>query len=657
MRSFVRAEKHYWSMLRVAVGAVVAAHLMGAGPLRQQLWGGHFYAFLPQGALVASCALLAAALLVAWRRPGWLDRRLQALPGPEGPGALRRIVWIVAGGAVGLAGFWLFRERNSMLGDGNALALNLPLGQSFHPQEPLSLLLHHWFYGLTRGLFEAGARDPADVARGTVGLSSAVAGALFVPVAWALAGELSRLVPAVHRARGARAPAAERPSLVPLLFLLLLAQGYVELFFGYVENYTFHALALGCYLLAALRFLSGRAPLLLPAAALVLALALHLSTVVLAPSFAVLALAALAVPGRRPAAVRDLAFGAALLVGTGLALARLEPGYSLAGALAGVLKVVGTGAAAGAGGYPLLSGIHLSDFLNEQLLIGPVALVLFLTATAVTLARRSPAGWPALFAFATGLGYLAACWIANDSNLGYARNWDLLAPAALVFSTSGLVLALQTAWRPAALRRWLFLLVSLSLFHTAPWVAVNASFARSFTRFESLPLGWGRAEGAVGCWYLAHGDTTRAIHWLDRSLGAYPGNNVAAYSLGRIAVNRGQYARAARSFWTAVRSRPDVGEYRFCLVDAIVRGGGRPEWAKPQLDTLVARCPGEPTYWAAYGVVCLGLGEPDSASAAFARARLLAPQASCLRRLMGRVRQADGYALAVREDWPAWMQD
>ena len=651
----MNAVRHYWTMFWVAGAAVLATHLLGAGTLRQQLWGGHFYAFLPGGSLVVGCALLAAALFVAWRRPGWIDRGLAALSVPEGQSAVRRFSRVAASAVIGLAGFWVFRERHSMLGDGNVLALNLTKGQSFHPQEPLTLLLHQWFYGLTRGLFEAGAREPADVARGTVGLGSALAGALFVPVAWGLARELSRLVPTGPGAGRHRPPASSPTSVAPLVFLLILGQGYVQLFFGYVENYTFHTLAIGCYLWVALRFLAGRAPLILPAAVLVLALALHLSAVVLVPSFVVLALTALALPQRRRAAVRDLALGSFLLGGTSLALSWLSPGYSLAGALVGVLKAVGTGATAAHSDYPLLSGLHFSDFLNEQLLIGPIALVLFLTAATVALALRPRLDGRALFACTTGLGYLAACWVASDSNLGYARNWDLLAPAALVFSTAGLVLALQSAWRLAQLRRWLFVLVALSLFHTVPWVALNASFARSFARFETLPLGLGRTEAALGNWYLSHADTSRAVLWLQRSLDAYPANNVAAYSLGTIDVSRRQYRWAAESFWTAVQSRPDVGRYRFGLVDAIVRGGGRPEWARPHLDTLIAMNPREPVYWAASGVVWLGQGRPVLAARAFAHARRLAPLERSLMPLMGRVRERDGYARSVREDWPAWM--
>jgi tetratricopeptide (TPR) repeat protein len=643
----MRVDRVYWPLFFVLTLAVVATHALGAGPFRAELWGGHFYGFLPRGVFVAGCSLLAAALLIAWRWPAWLDRGLRTLADPARSKIFRSGLGGIAGAVLFLLIFWFFRESHTMLGDGHVLAANLPQGQRFHPLEPLSLLLHHWFYLLARGLFEGGARDPADVAYSTIGLSSALAGALFVPVAWGLARELSR----VAGVETSDESEEDRSAIVPLAFLLILGQGYVQLFFGYVENYTFCTLVVGFYLLTALRNLRGRAPLLVPAVTLVIALALHLSAVALAPSFAVLAAVGLARPARRRAAVRDLALAAFAFALMNLGLSRLESGYNFAGALLGVLRTLSRGTAGPGQDYPLLSGLHLSDFLNEQLLIGPVALALYLTAAGAALVTRTWRELRVLFACAAGFGYLVACWIAGDSNLGYARNWDLLAPAGLVLSAAGLGIALHAAWRPASLRRWLFLLLCLSLFHTVPWVAVNASFDRSLARFETLPLRLGRTESAVGYWYMTHGDTTQAIAWFQRSLDENPANNIAAYSLGRIAVHRGRYRLAVDAFRAAVQSRPGLDAYRLSLVDAIVRGGGEVASAKPHVDTLLMANPQEPVYWAAYGVVCLGMGLRDSASIAFQRARRLAPQSEVLQALEARAR-AEGYLRAVQEDWP-----
>ncbi len=86
-------------------------------------------------------------------------------------------------------------------------------------------------------------------------------------------------------------------------------------------------------------------------------------------------------------------------------------------------------------------------------------------------------------------------------------------------------------------------------------------------------------------------------------------------------------------------------------MDALVRGGGRPEWVKAHLDTLLTENPEAPAYWAAYGVICSGLGLRDSADAAIRQARRLAPEAIVLAELERHLREPDGYRRALREDW------
>src|SRR4029077_4104698 len=117
------------------------------------------------------------------------------------------------------------------------------------------------------------------------------------------------------------------------------------------------------------------------------------------------------------------------------------------------------------------------------------------------------------FLLACSAGWLAACLVAGDSNLGYARNWDLLAPASLVLTVAGLGLLFPDARAAAAGRAALGVMLAVSLFHTAPWVAVNASLPRSIARFESLPLGLGRVESTLGYWSAREGDTKQAEIW------------------------------------------------------------------------------------------------------------------------------------------------
>ncbi|MBI5710874.1 MAG: tetratricopeptide repeat protein [Candidatus Eisenbacteria bacterium] len=684
----------------LALAALVALlHALGAGPLRATLWGAHFYGFLPAWALPAGLALLAAGAALALS--GALDRAIALLPDPGGWSAPRR----AAGATLLAAGsgtlFWLLRVRHTFLGDGNPLSANLARGERFHPHEPLTVLLHHQVYVLARGLFAAPGREPAEVAWDTVALGSVVAGALFVLVAWLLAAELVRAGRASQPASGRAGPAGgarEGRAPTALAFLVLLAQGYVLLFFGYVENYTFQALAVALYLLVALRFLRGAAPLLAPAGVLVLGVCLDLSSVILAPSLLVLAAHGF-VRHRAGATLRDLALGAALAAGAGAALAALGGGYSLPGTLRDMLQLAarGHGAQAFEPGY-LLSWIHLRDFANEQLLIGPLAALLFVPAAlaaAPALARRaaadgrpattstagttgtgagrraepvdartaaepaaepaaatSAARWTAVFFAAAALAALGAAWLTGDLNLGYPRDWDLFAPFAIVYTAAGLWVLLASVERATVAARLLALALAVSLFHTVPWVAVNASFTRSFARLQVLPLGLGRAEVEVGYWYMTHGDVAEAKRWMGRALEANPANNAAHYSLGLMALEERRYDDATRSLWTALRLRPDKDEYRLRLADALVRSG-RPQWARPELDTLTVRTPGDARVWGALGFVRLVLGDGPGAREAPARAGARAPGEPAYRDALATLAAGDTLAAAraLREGW------
>jgi tetratricopeptide (TPR) repeat protein len=646
----MKAERFYWPASWVLAIAVIATHVLGAGSLGPALWGAHPYAFLPRAALAAAGALLAVVLALGIASPGRADRALRALPRPiHPPTPATRLRTALTIGGFFLA-FWLFREGHTLLGDGSPLSQDLPLGKRFHPYEPLTFLFHHWFYGLAQGLFSSGDRAAEDVARATVGLSSAIAGALFVPVAWGLARELSRTV----EPDPADAPVATPDSVVALAFLVLLAQGYVQLFFGYVENYTLVALGLGAYFLASLRHLRGAAPLALPGVALVLAIGLDLSAFLLLPSFLILVARSLATPGQRLRALRDLALAGLVATAITALMATVERDYNLASAVYGVaLRALAGPESHSAGLAYMFSSAHVRDFLNEQMLIGPAAAFLLVAGVLWLALARARLTWAVVFFLAAGVVSLGAAWVTSDLKLGYPRDWDLFAPSGLAFTAAGLYLLLSTPWRGASVRRCLALLALVSLFHTLPWIAINASFDRSFARFKTLPTGLGRTEAVVGLWYLSHGDTVQAIPWFQRSLHAYPSNNIAAYTLGQIGMRRGMYRWAAQGFWTALQSRPDKDNYRFALVDAILRGGGPPQWAKAHLDTLLRKNPGEPVYWAAYGVVHLGLAERDRAAFAFQRARQLAPEDSSIRRLPVHLSQPDGYERAIREDWPA----
>lgn len=114
--------------LRVVLALLAAIVLYGvleSVVWPRTLWGAHALGFLPRPGLLLTPLALLALLSAAGR----------VLPGPRPPGrfARRMLPWLA--GAV----FWLARERHLFWGDALPLSLNVPQGQAFHPDEPLTL--------------------------------------------------------------------------------------------------------------------------------------------------------------------------------------------------------------------------------------------------------------------------------------------------------------------------------------------------------------------------------------------------------------------------------------------------------------------------------------------------------------------------------------
>ena len=101
------------------------------------------------------------------------------------------------------------------------------------------------------------------------------------------------------------------------LTLLVASGGFMQLFFGDVENYTLTAVSIVAYLLGSARYLQGRGSILVPAALLALAMTSHLQAGWLIPSLAYLGLREL-----RQGRLREVGIAASVFVAIlGLTLA------------------------------------------------------------------------------------------------------------------------------------------------------------------------------------------------------------------------------------------------------------------------------------------------------------------------------------------------
>ncbi|MFZ1238958.1 MAG: hypothetical protein WAV66_06380, partial [Anaerolineae bacterium] len=215
-------------------------------------------------------ALLVAALCI----PALTDRLLKAARSvastETAPPSQPPMRWFAALALLSIPLFWALRLVHTRWGDAYILTNAIPypdpaLRLVYTWQAPLTVLWHAKLWALGQRLWQWPDAFPA------YAITSVAAGAVYVFLVLQLAWE-------VGRSRGQRL----------LVAGLLLSLGTLQLFFGYVENYTLPAVAIMIYLWLAARTLANKTPLWVTAAALGLANALHPSTLNLAPSLLVL---------------------------------------------------------------------------------------------------------------------------------------------------------------------------------------------------------------------------------------------------------------------------------------------------------------------------------------------------------------------------------
>jgi hypothetical protein len=413
--------------LRLLALALIALSLATPLLTEKAAWGLWPITYVP--AALRCVLALAAAVLVLFgdrlRTPAWLDRLKLGSP------------WARLGLATLCAiPFYLLRVQHLRWGDAKVLVQAIPhpdFNLTYVWQAPLDVFLHAKGWALGNQLF--GWPDPRPV----YWILSTAAGVAFIWVLLGLAGWLGR-----NRAEQA------------LIVGLVVTLGTMELFFGYIENYTFMTLGVLIYIWLALRAIRGETPLVWAAIALALANAFHPSTIILTLSLLYAGLLATrggqrldsegnglssAADWRRP---RSAWYTAAsiivpyVLVFAGVVVLMSSGGH-------GVDALVGVDAPGGGDRrwfvpllhtttkfehYTMFSLGHFQDILNEQLLVAPAilpGLILIALFAWLRLPLRDPA-----FRL---LALMAACYLLLtltwNPDYGGQRDWDLFAPAAI----------------------------------------------------------------------------------------------------------------------------------------------------------------------------------------------------------------------------------
>jgi len=243
---------------------------------------------------------------------------------------------------------------------------------------------------------------------------------------------------------------------------LCLSGGYVQLFFGEVENYTLTATLIMAYLLASAMFHRGRVPVWQPSVMLALAMAFHLLAGFLTPSLAYLWWLAWRRGEWRSVLVAAASF-VTVLVATvayfhwnGLPIANL---YSHSHAC-------------GQGGHfgrnlarPSLP--YYRDLLNMVMLLAPV-IVLAIPLLVFGRIPRDPEHVQLLIASGVMLGFVFT-WRAQ---LGVYQDWNLFAAAALPVSLLLWRNVVALDFRRVAVQP-VPVLAGLASMHSLAWIVAN----------------------------------------------------------------------------------------------------------------------------------------------------------------------------------------
>ena len=531
------------------------------------MWGIDFLYYLPapvQGAFI----LLSVFLFIpGFRRQ--IRSRVGALPlSLWGEG---RRVWLTRGllVLVALSAFFLLSSARHFLGDGYYLLNELDAGTGKKPlRAPFTFTLIRALHCTSHAVWET--------AENTYRVYSYTSGLLYVLLAFVTADTLGKNV--LQKS---------------IVLAFLLTTGYMQLFFGYVENYALYMPGFLLYILLGLRAQEQRTPLYGPALLLGLLLALHPAFVVLGPSLLFLAYRAYRQRQEnttsRKNAVGALAALCCVPLSATVFLELSGVGYEAYSSRMGGSNFLPLFGEPGFDAqYPVFSYAHLFDFLNQQLLAAPTAcMALFLLSK--THLNRQPflaicAAVPLLFTF-----------VANPG-IGAVRDWDIFSLPALPLTLLAAAALVDRIRDREELYHVASLLCGSAALHTCLWVVLNASAGMAETRFVHLTdrltggasaNSWvavgnvrrqeGRYAGAlyaykraldsdpknpnrwmvVGAIYREMGKSASAVEFYEKAAELLPDHAIPYMNLGAAYSDLGQYERAIEYTRKAVALQPD----------------------------------------------------------------------------------------------------
>lgn len=426
--------------------------------------------------------------------------------------------------------FWLLRDQTHFLGDGRQIIDRMNAGElSVNWAEPLEIFVHlkvfHWAHRLWQ-------MDSATV----YSLLSCLAGILFVFLAF-LFGDFG---------------GKERKEKV-LIFSILLSMGSVQLFFGYVEHYSFLYVFTFGFILSAWAYLEGKLGWPFPLMAFILASLSHVSALHLLPSLLFI-FAVKDKQGRSSRTRKALVLGAGFVLGGLIFVAYKSYSWTVPPIFVPLLADRYE-----APGYLLFSLPHILDFLNQQLLTSPTGLVLILAPLACGMGATFLKNTIFRFLLLVSVFQLVTNFLLNPG-LGASRDWDVFSPLSLGYTILGLSVFLHLLREKPNFGYLSLILVLTSLYSTVPWIILNSHEQKSVARFQDL-LKIDPKRSANGHFILiqhfkARGMEEQAEKQDEKYRRAFP--ELVLFMQGTSLVKKGELERAEELFLQAEKLAPNL---------------------------------------------------------------------------------------------------
>lgn len=499
-------EKHNFPTLIVTIisATIVALHCFAAAYPSATNWGTHHLAFLPLSLTIAVILMMVVMLLRVSQDTLllWIGKLVRTILGFH---PLLKLATVVVSVAVMVVLFLVGRERLMFLGDGYLVMRSVEALQnveliptlSFY-DAPVSTLL---IYKASKFFMILNQTSAEEFAFRSVSIAFGV-GWIFLTY-W-----LSRLL---------TNDILERV----LVILFLLGSAGTQLYFGYVEVYTPAAFTVALFITSSMAHFRKHVPLLFPAIVFGCLLATHFTTAILFPAFCWLCYTELRA-GKIRSVIISL-FGAI----TVFALLMVSSGYSFETFLAilgrsGSHRVPLFSADGGVYAYTLFSLSHFSEIINLFLLVSPFALpvlVLVLVVKFKSIRWSDPEWVFVMLTVFSGLGFL---FIMN-ADLGMSRDWDVFSLSMAGILVAFLIACLKHISPEIDRRRVLIMVAVLTLLHTIPWIALNATEEPALERFGKLQDSryWGRVAitdsyEALAVYYRTKGDLLNARAYYEK---------------------------------------------------------------------------------------------------------------------------------------------